>query len=477
MLACMLLYSFSFLVFFICVFILYWKFPKKFQWIVLLAASYYFYGSWKPGYLGLILLTTIISYFCALAIKRSTRHKTYYLLLALFFNLGSLFIFKYFNFFSLTIDQVWGLTLPQFKILLPIGISFYTLQVVGYLLDVYKGKIQPERHLGLFALFTCFFPQLSAGPIERASALLPQLKKQHIFNYVQIADGAKLFVYGLFKKMVIADNLGIIVDRGFGSLPEYKGISLILIVFFYTWQIYMDFSGYTDMARGVAKMVGINLMENFNLPYLACSIQDFWRRWHISFSSWLRDYVYFPLGGSRGGLIRTIRNTLIVFTLSGLWHGASWNFVLWGVLHGAGISVERILKQIVGDRLRIPNFAKIIYAYCVISIFWIFFRAPTIPDALYILRNSLAGLKNFVSPNYLWASLNQLFFFDTAEMIITFGLVLIAILLEIFQRKNSLLVIINKQPTLIRFVIYSLIIFMIIQLRNSQIKEFIYIQF
>lgn len=473
----MLLYSFSFLIFFTLVFVLFWKIPKRFQWIFLLASGYYFYGSWKPAYLGLILLTTIISYYAAIAMRRYANYKARLLLLALLFNLGALFIFKYFNFFSLSINQFFDLTLPQFKILLPIGISFYTLQITGYLLDVYKGKIQPEKHLGFFALFACFFPQLSAGPIERANSLLPQLKKERVFEYGQVAEGAKLFAFGLFKKMVIADNLGIIVDRGFSTLPDYKGISLIFIMFFYTWQIYMDFSGYTDMARGVAKMVGINLMENFNLPYLASSVQDFWRRWHISFSSWLRDYIYFPLGGSREGLMRTIINTLIVFTLSGLWHGASWNFILWGLLHGIAISTERILKKIAGSRIAIPHIVKILYAYTLITIFWIFFRSPTTQDALYILQNSLVGLKNFISIDYIWASLNHLFGFNPAEIIITVGLVLIAISLELIQRKASLFQTLSRQPALIRFTIYVLIVFMIIQLRNSQIKEFIYIQF
>ena len=473
----MLLYSFAFVVFFFFVFILFWKLPRKFQWILLLVASYYFYGSWKPAYLGLILLTTAISYFCALAIDKYPTHKKSYFLLALFTNLGSLFVFKYFNFFSLTLEQTTNVILPQFKILLPIGISFYTLQTIGYLIDVYKEKIKPEKHFGYFALFVSFFPQLSAGPIERADQLLPQLKKQQTFNYAQVAEGAKLFLLGLFKKMVLADNFGIIVDRVFTSLPEYKGLSLLLVIVFYTWQIYMDFSGYTDMARGIGKMVGINLMENFNLPYLARSVQDFWRRWHISFSSWLRDYVYFPLGGSRKGLIRTIVNTLIVFTLSGLWHGAAWTFVVWGILHGLGISFERILKQLVGTRISLPEIVKIFYAYCMISVFWVFFRAPTIQDALYVLRNSVVGIKNFISPDYIFASLNQLFRYNTAEIVITFSLLAVAILFELIQTKLSLIQLINKQPLVIRFAIYTLFLFLIIQLRNAQIKEFIYVQF
>ena len=475
----MLLYSFSFFVFFFLVFVLFWKLRKQFQWIILLLASYYFYVSWKPAYLGIIILTTLICYFCAKAIESTKNNKKFYLFLALIFSLGSLFIFQYLDFFSITVNQVFGFSLPQFKILLPLGISFYTLTVIGYMIDVYKGKIKPEKHLGHFALFVSFFPKITAGPIERGANLLPQLKKKFVFDYALVSEGARLFMLGLFKKMVIADNLGIIVDRGFGSLSDYKGLSLILIIFFYSWQIYMDFSGYTDMARGIGKMLGINLMENFNLPYLSSSIQDFWRRWHISFSSWLRDYIYFPLGGNRKGLIRTVINTLIVFTISGLWHGAGWTFIIWGVLHGLGLSFERVLKALYANRLtiKIPNILKIAYAYCLISIFWVFFRSPTINDAIYILRNAPVGLKHFLSPNYLWASLMQLFVFDRIEMIITFGVVLIAILLEIMQRKTSILKIVSKQPMIVRFTIYILVIFMIIQLRNANIPAFIYTQF
>lgn len=473
----MLLYSFSFLAFFTAVLVLFYKIPQKLKWTLLLLASYYFYASWKPAYLGIVILTTLVSYFAALLMQKRKSQKTLFLILALLINLGLLFIFKYFNFFSLTLDQAGILHLPQFKILIPIGISFYTLQVVGYLLDVYKGKVSPEKHLGYFALFTCFFPQLLAGPIERSTTLLPQLKKLPKFNYVDVADGAKLFGIGLFKKLVIADNLGVIVDRGFSSLPEYKGISLILLIFFYTWQIYMDFSGYTDMARGVARMIGINLLENFNLPYLASSVQDFWRRWHISFSTWLRDYIYFPLGGNRKGLVMTIVNTLIVFVISGLWHGAAWNFVIWGILHGTAISFERILKSIVGNKIILPKLVRILYAYILISIFWVFFRSPTINDALYILKNSLVGIKNIFSTEYIWSSISQLFLFNTVEIIITFGVLLLAIMMEILQRRSSLVQIIGRQPTLIRYAIYALIIFGVLQLRNAQIQEFIYTQF
>jgi len=315
---------------------------KSNGYVWLLFTGYYFYASWKPAYLGLIILTTVVNFFAGTSIYKSKRHKKRFLLSALLFNISALFFFKYFDFFSFNLNGIlqlahWQIQLPQFKLLLPLGISFYTLQVIGYLFDVYQGKLKPERHFGIFALFLCFFPQLTAGPIERGGHLLPQLKKLRSFDYAKATSGVKLFTFGLFKKLVIADNLGLVVDRVFDALPQYKGFSLIITMFFYTWQIYADFSGYTDMARGIARMLGIDLLENFNTPYLATSVRDFWRRWHISFSNWLKDYIYIPLGGNRGAVLKIMSNILIVFLISGLWHGAGWNFVVWGLLHGAWI--------------------------------------------------------------------------------------------------------------------------------------------
>lgn len=473
----MTLYSFTFLAIFFLVFIVFWKIPHKYKWVILLLFSYFFYGSQKPMYVGVIILTTLVTYFSAILMHRYPGQKKRFLIFSVLCDLLILLIFKYFNFFSLSIQGLWGFSVPQFKYLVPIGISFYTLQIVGYLIDVYKGKIIPEKRLGIFALFVCFFPQLTAGPIERSTTLLPQLKKKNAFDYGQTANGIKLFTFGLFKKLVIADNLGIVVDRAFSSLHDFKGLSLIILIFLYSWQIYMDFSGYTDMARGIAKMIGINLMENFDLPYFSKSIRDFWRRWHISFSSWLRDYVYFPLGGSRKGIIRTVVNTMIVFAISGLWHGAAWNFVFWGILHGLGISAERIARKFIPTPVPVPDIIKIAYTYCCISIFWIFFRAGSLEDELYILRQSVTGIKNFASPHYIWASLEHLFVFDTAEIIITFGLLFGTILLEVLRRKTSYIQLINRQPMAVRFAVYSLIVFMIIELRNIQIIEFIYTRF
>jgi len=475
----MLFNTFPFLLFFITVFTIYWNVPKKFQWIVLLLGSYFFYGSWKPAYLGIILITTLINYFIALAIHRSKQHKKQYLILALLINLGTLFLFKYFNFFTISLDQLfqnigWNIALPQWKLLLPLGISFYTFQVIGYIVDVYRGNITPEKHLGFFALFVCFFPQVVSGPIERGKELLPQLKMAHTFAYPQIVSGLKLFTFGLFKKMVIADNIAVIVDHTFNSLPQYKGISLIITMFLFAWQIYMDFSGYTDMARGIARMLGFHLIENFNMPYLATSVRDFWKRWHISLSRFLKDYLYIPLGGNRNGLWRTCLNIFIVFTLCGLWHGAAWNFVVWGAFHGLVMVGERLVGKI--TKFQIPNTMKITYTFCMVNISWIFFRSQTLTDAVYILRYAFVGFKNFFLPSYIWASISQLFTTNKIEMGITAGLLATAIILEIIP-KTTITAFVHKQPAAIRYSLYILSILMIIHLRNANIKEFIYVRF
>lgn len=478
----MLLNTAPFLVFFILVLIFYWKLNTKIQWIVLLAASYYFFASWEPAYLGIIILTTVINYYCALAMHTSPKRKKLFLYTALLADLGTLFIFKYFNFFSYTTIQLLhfvrlSVTMPQFALLLPLGISFYTFQTIGYMVDVYRGKMTPEKHLGYFALFVCFFPQLSAGPIERAGELLPQLKKTHDFQYLQVVSGLKLFTFGLFKKMVIADNLAIIVDRVFNSLPNYKGFSLVAAVVLFSWQIYTDFSGYTDMARGVARMLGFDLVENFNLPYFATSVRDFWRRWHMSLSRWFKDYIYIPLGGGRRGLVRACVNTLIVFTLCGIWHGAAWNFVLWGAFHGLVMAGERIVESLTGNRIRVPALFKVIYTYSVICVSWVLFRANTLSDAVYILKYAPVGLKHFISLPYLWASVSQLFITNRVEMIITFCLLLVAVSVDIFWKITSPETALRRLPAVLRTAVYALMVIAIVQLRNANIQSFIYTRF
>ncbi|MCD8506716.1 MBOAT family protein [Candidatus Woesebacteria bacterium] len=479
----MLFNSFHFYVFIVLVLGLYWSIPKKWQWVLLLASSYFFYMSWEPRYAVLIFLTTLVSYLCALAIDRYRQQRTLFLALGAAVNLGVLFVFKYFNFFFNSLQNFTqyfeiGMPVPTLSLLLPVGISFYTFQTVSYVVDVYRGTQKPEKHFGYFALFVSFFPQLVAGPIERAENLLPQLKAPHWFDREQVVSGIKLFALGLFKKVVIADNLAVVVDTVFTSLPEYKGLSLILAILLFSWQIYCDFSGYTDMARGVARILGVNLVENFNHPYTATSITDFWRRWHMSLSRWFRDYLYIPLGGNRQGLSRTALNLFIVFALCGLWHGAAWTFVLWGALHGVVMAIERIGMHVWSRKFQIPAVVSMAYTYGVVLASWVLFRAQNLADAAYIYRYALSGAKNFWRPDYIWATLNQVFGTNQLEM----AIVLACLAMISAWEFGALDFGIRRWPRVwgqpvVRWTFYSVAVVLIFLLGQTEIQEFIYFQF
>ncbi len=478
----MIFSSISFAVFFFVVFVLYWQLPKKYQSTVLLIASYYFYFSWKPVYGLLILFTTIVAYVTTVLMEKYSSKKLVLLSLGLAVILGQLFLFKYFSLFSITTSSLLAMgkiafELPQFQLILPLGISFFTFQTLGYVIDVYRGKSKAEHNFGILGLFVSFFPGIASGPIERGWHLLPQLVARHDFSYAQTVSGLKLFTWGLFKKLVVADNLGIIVSRVFDNLPDYKGLSLIITLFFFSIQILADFSGYTDMARGVARMLGFTLFENFKTPYLATSIRDFWRRWHISLSSWLKDYVYIPLGGSRKGEIRTHINTIAVFVLCGLWHGASWTFIIWGFAHGIILSAERVMNAVFGKKISIPNPITMLYSFVVVTALWVLFRAKDISDAVYVYSYSLTGLKHFASPNYWWATLSQLFKTNVAEMLIALFCVSVIIVTETIARKHSISQLVSQQNRFVRFTVYCLLVLTIVLLRNTEAYEFIYVQF
>lgn len=331
----MLFNSLSFAIFLPIVFIIYWTLPHKYRWILLLLASYWFYMSWNPKYVLLIFFATLISFFAGIFIERKRESKMI-LIFACVLILAVLFFFKYFNFVSESIAKAaFFLGMPinpiTMNILLPIGISFYTFQTIGYITDVYNGKVSAEQNFGRYATFVSFFPQLVAGPIERTENLLPQIKDKHKFDYVQATYGLKQMAWGYFKKIVIADTISKYIGSVFDNPYNYGGFAFILAVLFFSIQIYCDFSGYSDIAIGTAKLLGIELMTNFNSPYFSQSIGEFWNRWHISLSTWFRDYIYIPLGGSRVGKTRNAFNVLLTFLLSGLWHGANWKFVIWGV--------------------------------------------------------------------------------------------------------------------------------------------------
>ena len=343
----MLFNSLEFFLFLPIVFILYWFVCKKYlktQNILLLIASYVFYGMWDWRFLSLILFSTIVDYFVALKIntlEHQTKRKLW-LSVSIIFNLGLLGFFKYYNFFVdswVDLVSMFGYHMQStwtLKVILPVGISFYTFQTMSYSFDVYYKKIKPTRDFLSFAAFVSFFPQLVAGPIERASNLLHQITNKRTFNYNQSVSGLKLILWGLFKKVVIADALGPLVDDIFTNYNSYPSSTLILGAVFFSFQIYGDFSGYSDIAIGTSRLFGFNLMKNFSFPYFSRDIAEFWRRWHISLSTFLKDYLYIPIGGNKHGAIRTNINLMITMLLGGLWHGASWNFITWGAINGVG---------------------------------------------------------------------------------------------------------------------------------------------
>lgn len=361
---------------------------------VLLVASYYFYAYWDWRFAGLLLSCTAVNFWLAGAMVGAPRRRQNWLLAAaLIYSLGILGFFKYFGFFLETFKSVVGVSSGSFSgldIILPVGISFYTFQTLSYSIDVYRGHLKPCRYFRDFALYVSFFPQLVAGPIVRASEFLPQLENPNRLSWERTFEGFRQFVFGLFKKVFIADRLALFIDPGFENASALSGASLWILVLAYAVQIYCDFSGYSDMAIGAARILGFDFSRNFNHPYLATSIQDFWRRWHISLSSWLRDYLYIPLGGNRRGAVRTYVNLMITMVLGGLWHGASWNFVIWGAIHGIALCVNRLFgnRSSFAER-KIPAGIRATAGWLstmlVVLVAWIFFRSPSFSMSVLIL--------------------------------------------------------------------------------------------
>jgi D-alanyl-lipoteichoic acid acyltransferase DltB (MBOAT superfamily) len=347
----MLFNSYQFAIFFIVVVGAFFVMPQRFRWLFLLVASYFYYMCWDPKYSLLILTTTIIVYGTALLMQgRSTSVKKMCVALSVVSNLSILFMFKYFNFFNNSLKDLFdaiGLPygVPALSLLLPVGISFYTFQALSYTIDVYRGTRQPERHFGIFALYVSFFPVLLSGPIERSTTLLPQFYEEKKFDYGRVTDGMKLMAWGFFQKFVIADRLGQYVNVVYNDPQSFQGLPLLLGTYFFVVQVYCDFSGYTDIAIGSAQIMGFRLTPNFRRPYFASSLGELWRRWHISLISWFRDYLYIPLGGNRVSTWRRYLNMIIVFTLSGLWHGAQWTFVTWGSMNGVMLIISRMTQR------------------------------------------------------------------------------------------------------------------------------------
>ena len=415
----MLFNSFNFMIFFPIVVLLYFLIPYKLRYLWLLAASYYFYMCWNPKYALLMGLSTLITWISGLLIghendllkqrgesaaKGVAIRKKLWVFLSMFSNLSILFFYKYFNFFIENInlalaDRGIALLQPQFDVILPVGISFYTFQALSYTMDVYRGEIYTEKNPLKYALFVSFFPQLVAGPIERSKNLLVQISVRHYFDYERAKEGLVLMLWGFFMKLVIADRAAIIVNMVYENYDHYKGIPLIVATLLFGLQIYCDFASYSAIAIGSAQVMGFRLMDNFRQPYFSRSIAEFWRRWHISLSTWFRDYLYIPLGGNRKGTARKYLNIIIVFVTSGLWHGANWTFVIWGLLHGLFQVIGQItkpLKEKTTDLLGIDRngagykFVQMLITYLLANFAWIFFRAPDLETATGVIENMFA---------------------------------------------------------------------------------------
>lgn len=482
--------DFSFFVFLPIVFSLHWWLPNKFRWVLLLIASLYFYMSWDAKYVILILFTTFISYACGLLLERAKSgfQKKCCLIACLVASLGVLVVFKYLSWLLMILNQFFALihlpgSIPTLSLVLPVGISFYTFQTLSYVIDVYRGKIKAEHNLGIYTTFITFFPQLVAGPIERSSALLPQIRANRTFDYEKAVYGMILMSWGFFKKILIADNLARYVDPIFNAATEQSGFVIVFAMVGFTFQIYCDFSGYSDIAIGTAKLFGIDLCRNFHSPYFASSIKEFWSRWHISLSTWFRDYVYIPCGGNRCSVLKQFRNLLITFFLSGLWHGAGLHFVVWGLMHGLLQCMERFVllpKKLQLKQSAAVTVLKVFAVFAICNIAWVFFRAETLHDALWLIGHMFDGIGSPL--NYLRAGYQASGFAYKDQIV---GVILpigVLLMFDYVNLKNDCIALLRKQRAVLRWSVYvvittSWVIGFIASLASESTSTFIYFQF
>lgn len=482
----MLFNSIQFLIFFPAVTLLYFLFPQKQRWFLLLLASCLFYMAFIPQYILIIFTLIIIDYTSGIFIEKSTGvRKRNFLIISILANIGMLSFFKYFNFLGTNFNYLSSLlgnhiTIPYLSLILPLGLSFHVFQSLSYTIEVFKGKQKAEKNLGIYALYVLFYPQLVAGPIERPQNLLHQFYKHHSFEEKRVSNGLKLMLWGLFKKIVIADRIALLVNPVYSAPSEYSGLTLLITTYLFAFQIYCDFSGYTDIAIGAAQVMGFKLMDNFNRPYFSKSIAEFWSRWHISLSSWFRDYLYIPLGGSRVSKLFWLRNILIVFLVSGLWHGADWKFVIWGVIHGALLiigEVSKNLREKVKELLCLPEWFKnalsVFITFNLVSLAWIFFRANSLNDAFLILGrifNDLIKL-NLAGQAAVYIRQHQ------GDFLIILAVIIFMELIHFLEQHNQMRAIFTNKPLLFRWSMYYLLIFAIIFLGVFENIKFIYFQF
>ena len=498
----MLFNSIDFLIFLPIVLVIYYIIPMKYKHIWLLISSYYFYMCWNAKYVLLIFVSTVITYLSGILIDKVEKtwsdvdklgkYKKLILAISFVSNLGILFYFKYINFTLDIVTRVLSkmnisMNVPVFDVILPVGISFYTFQALSYSVDVYRGEVAPEHDFFRYALFVSFFPQLVAGPIERSKNLLTQLREPRKFDFGYAFDGILLMLWGFFLKIVLADRIAIFVDTVYGDCEHYQGIYLIVATVLFAVQIYCDFSGYSSIAMGTAKLLGIELMDNFNAPYLSTSVADFWRRWHISLTSWFKDYLYIPLGGSKKGILRKYLNKMIVFMLSGLWHGAQLTFVVWGAINGLYQVIGEVLTPIrekVSDALGVNRDSegfcvlRTIVTFTMIDFSWIFFRADSLGRAVYIIK-SIFNVEN------IWTLFDgSLYNCGLDEKNFRFMLIAVIVLLVAdFLKRKGIMVreIILRQDSYIKCLVVSLSILMIMVFGKYgpayNAVNFIYFQF
>ena len=479
----MLFNSFEFLIFFILVTGMFFAIPHKYKWFLLLTASCYFYMAFVPVYILILGFTIVVDYFAGIWIEKTEgKKKRWFLIASLVANIGVLAVFKYYNFLNENITALLGLVrtqnpIPALSILLPIGLSFHTFQAMSYTIEVYRGNQKAERHFGIYALYVMFYPQLVAGPIERPQNILHQFYIEHKFDYTRVTDGLKLMLWGLFKKVVVADRLSVVVDHIYKDPGQANGLTLSIAAVFFSFQIYCDFSGYSDMAIGSAQVMGFKLMDNFNRPYFAKNIAEFWRRWHISLSTWFKDYLYIPLGGNRVVKWRWYYNIFITFLISGLWHGASWNFIIWGALHAVyqiiGIGTKKFRSSAeelsgISSVSWLSKAINIATTFILVTVAWVFFRVETFDKAWYVITHLTQG--------WNWQGVAALGITE-AELYNCIAVIVILEGVHLIQRHHSIRHMLSDKPIWLRWGVYYLLIFLIVFMGKFEHQVFIYFQF
>lgn len=484
----MLFNSWHFLVFFVVVTSVYFALPYANRWWLLLLSSCYFYMAFVPLYILILGFTIVVDYFAGIYIERAKgERRKAFLILSLVANIGVLAVFKYYNFINENCSLLlngFGVSnpIPYLSILLPVGLSFHTFQAMSYTIEVYRGNQKAETNFGIYSLYVMFYPQLVAGPIERPQNLLHQFRVKYNFDYYRVTDGLRLMAWGLFKKVLIADRLAVIVDGVYNNPQNYNSLSLIIATALFSFQIFCDFSGYSDIAIGAARVMGFSLMTNFNKPYHSKTINEFWKRWHISLSTWFKDYLYISLGGNQVIIPRWYLNLFIVFLVSGVWHGANWTFVIWGALHGFylvfGLITKnvrtRLNKILFLDRLEI---LQILTTFVLVSFAWIFFRAHNVSSALFIVKKIVSGIPELMNDALNGIPVLEFLSPGNKELFISVFFIIFLESVHLVQSRVSLTSVFKRQPAYLRWSAYLIFALAFVFFGVFENRTFIYFQF